>query len=77
VADVTDGALVFSSDLSGRENSGVGSISTLSSKIELMLISGYSGIGKSALVQNFYKVITRKRGYFIRGKFDQYQRNIP
>ncbi|MGL5192532.1 MAG: ATP-binding protein, partial [Chroococcales cyanobacterium] len=43
----------------------------------LMLIAGYSGIGKSALVQELYKPITAHRGYFISGKFDQYQRNIP
>ncbi|MEG3921689.1 AAA family ATPase [Microcoleus sp. T3_A4] len=43
----------------------------------MMLISGYSGIGKSALVQELYKPITQQRGYFISGKFDQYQRNIP
>jgi len=48
-----------------------------SSASELMLIAGYSGIGKSALVQELYKPITEKRGYFISGKFDQYQRNIP
>ena len=44
---------------------------------EMILIMGYSGIGKSALVQELYKPITQKRGYFISGKFDQYQRNIP
>ncbi|AFY81872.1 AAA family ATPase [Oscillatoria acuminata] len=44
---------------------------------QLMLIAGYSGIGKSALVQELYKPITEKRGYFISGKFDQLQRNIP
>ncbi len=44
---------------------------------EMMLVSGYSGIGKSALVQEIYKPITRRRGYFISGKFDQFQRNIP
>ncbi|MDZ7963605.1 MAG: AAA family ATPase [Nostoc sp. DedSLP03] len=48
-----------------------------SSQVELMLIAGYSGIGKSALVQEIYKPITQQRGYFISGKFDQYQRNIP
>ena len=48
-----------------------------SSQSELILIAGYSGIGKSALVQELYKPITEKRGYFIAGKFDQYQRNIP
>ncbi len=44
---------------------------------ELMLIAGYSGIGKTALVKEIYKPITEKRGYFIGGKFDQFQRNIP
>lgn len=48
-----------------------------SSQSELMLIAGYSGIGKSVLVQELYKPITEKRGYFISGKFDQFQRNIP
>ncbi|HEY9675312.1 MAG TPA: AAA family ATPase [Waterburya sp.] len=47
------------------------------SQIEMMLIAGYSGIGKSVLVQEIYKPITQKRGYFISGKFDQFQRNIP
>jgi len=44
---------------------------------EMLLVSGYSGIGKSALVQELYKPITARRGYFISGKFDQLQRNIP
>lgn len=46
-------------------------------KSEMMLVSGYSGIGKSALVQEIYKPITKHRGYFISGKFDQFGRNIP
>jgi predicted ATPase/signal transduction histidine kinase/DNA-binding NarL/FixJ family response regulator/tRNA A-37 threonylcarbamoyl transferase component Bud32 len=44
---------------------------------EMMLVAGYSGIGKSALVQEIYKPITQKRGYFITGKFNQFQRNMP
>ncbi len=44
---------------------------------ELLLIAGYSGIGKTALVQEIYKPITAKRGYFCAGKFDQLQRNVP
>ncbi len=44
---------------------------------ELMLVAGYSGIGKSALVQEIHKPILAKRGYFISGKFDQFKRNIP
>jgi len=47
------------------------------SKIEMILVAGYSGIGKSVLVQELYKPITEKQGYFISGKFDQLQRNIP
>ncbi|HEY9664771.1 MAG TPA: AAA family ATPase, partial [Allocoleopsis sp.] len=46
-------------------------------KVEMMLVTGYAGIGKSAFVQELYKPITKKRGYFISGKFDQFQRNIP
>ncbi len=44
---------------------------------ELMLIAGYSGIGKSALVKELYGPITAQRGYFIEGKFEQYRRNVP
>ncbi|NHC37347.1 PAS domain S-box protein [Scytonema millei] len=45
--------------------------------VEMMLVSGYAGIGKSALVQELYKPITAKHGYFIWGKFDSFERNIP
>ncbi|MGB7709998.1 MAG: AAA family ATPase [Microcoleus sp.] len=45
--------------------------------VEMMLVAGYSGIGKSALVQELYQPITKARGYFISGKFDHFQRNIP
>ena len=44
---------------------------------KITLITGYAGIGKSALVQEVYKPITAQRGYFISGKFEQFQRNIP
>ncbi|MGI2901933.1 EAL domain-containing protein [Tolypothrix sp. VBCCA 56010] len=47
------------------------------SKIEMILVTGYSGVGKSALVRELHKPITARRGNFIWGKFDQYQRNIP
>ncbi|MEL6460070.1 MAG: serine/threonine-protein kinase PknK, partial [Cyanobacteria bacterium J06621_15] len=47
------------------------------SQTEMILVKGYSGIGKSALVKEIYQPITRQRGYFISGKFDQFQRNIP
>ncbi|MCL4861360.1 MAG: AAA family ATPase [Caldilineaceae bacterium] len=44
---------------------------------EAMMVTGYAGIGKSALVQEVYKPITERCGYFIAGKFDQMQRDIP
>ncbi|MBD1832379.1 AAA family ATPase [Cyanobacteria bacterium FACHB-472] len=44
---------------------------------EMMLVSGYSGIGKTVLVNEVHKPIVRQRGYFIAGKFDQFKRNIP
>ncbi|MEG5001148.1 trifunctional serine/threonine-protein kinase/ATP-binding protein/sensor histidine kinase [Microcoleus sp. B4-D4] len=44
---------------------------------EMMLVAGFSGIGKTAVVNEVHKPITRQRGYFIKGKYDQFQRNIP
>jgi predicted ATPase/signal transduction histidine kinase len=44
---------------------------------ELILVAGFSGIGKTAVVNEVHKPIVRQRGYFIKGKFDQFGRNIP
>jgi AAA ATPase domain/Protein kinase domain len=44
---------------------------------ELVLISGYSGIGKSAVVNELHKTLLPARGLFAAGKFDQYKRDIP
>ena len=44
---------------------------------QIILITGYSGIGKSALVNELRRPITEKNGFFISGKFDQYQQKIP
>jgi len=43
---------------------------------ELLLISGYSGIGKTSLVREVHRPMTQDRGIFISGKFDQLQRNV-
>ncbi|MCP4403038.1 MAG: protein kinase [bacterium] len=43
----------------------------------LALVSDSAGVGKSALVSEIHKPMTEQHGYFIQGKFDQYQRNIP
>ncbi|MEM9806070.1 MAG: AAA family ATPase [Cyanobacteria bacterium P01_D01_bin.56] len=44
---------------------------------ELMLVAGFSGIGKTAVVNEVHKPIARQRGYFIKGKFDQFNRSVP
>jgi PAS domain S-box-containing protein len=44
---------------------------------ELVLVSGYSGIGKSAVVNELHKPMVLPRGLFASGKFDQYKRDIP
>jgi PAS domain S-box-containing protein len=46
-------------------------------KPELVLVSGYSGIGKSSVVNELHKPLVPPRGLFASGKFDQYQRDIP
>ncbi|WP_392477167.1 AAA family ATPase [Nostoc sp. C110] len=44
---------------------------------EMILVAGFSGIGKTAVVNEVHKPIVRQRGYFIKGKYDQFQRNVP
>jgi predicted ATPase/signal transduction histidine kinase len=46
-------------------------------KTEMILVAGFSGIGKTAVVNEVHKPITHQHGYFIKGKFDQFNRNIP
>ena len=44
---------------------------------EFVLVSGYSGIGKSSVVNELHRELVPPRGIFASGKFDQYKRNIP
>jgi PAS domain S-box-containing protein len=44
---------------------------------EFVLVSGYSGIGKSSVVNELHKVLVPQRGLFVGGKFDQHKRDIP
>jgi PAS domain S-box-containing protein len=79
--DVPD-RLVIPEKLYGRERE----IETLraafdriveSGTAELVLVSGYSGIGKSSVVNELHKALVLPRGLFASSKFDQYKRDIP
>lgn len=45
--------------------------------LELLMVCGYSGIGKTMLINEVHKPMVQHRGYFIKGKFDQLTRNTP
>ncbi|MCY1074260.1 trifunctional serine/threonine-protein kinase/ATP-binding protein/sensor histidine kinase [Archangium lansingense] len=49
----------------------------LSGRTEWMLVRGYSGIGKSAVVRELHRPVLRQRGFFLSGKFDQLQHDVP
>lgn len=78
------GQLAISPKLYGRERE-VGQLLTAFERAcvagsgpgELLLVEGYAGIGKTALIQQLYRPIVRQRGYFISGKFDQVMRGVP
>lgn len=79
--DVT-GVLRLSQRLYGREEP-LATLLTAFDRVsqqatnEILLVSGYSGIGKTALINEVHKPIARQRGYVIAGKFDQFHRSIP
>jgi predicted ATPase len=43
----------------------------------MILVAGFSGIGKTTLIKEVYKPVVRQRNYFIKGRFEQFQCNIP
>lgn len=45
--------------------------------VEALMVCGYSGIGKTKLINEVHKPMVKQRGYFISGKFDQLERNTP
>jgi predicted ATPase/signal transduction histidine kinase/tRNA A-37 threonylcarbamoyl transferase component Bud32 len=63
--------------VTAERNSSEGTEVTSQKRAEMMLVGGFSGIGKTALIQELYRPIFQQRGYFVAGKFDQFQRNIP
>lgn len=44
---------------------------------EIIMVSGYAGVGKSYLVHEIHKPIVQKRGLYIEGKYDQFERHVP
>ncbi|UVK38859.1 AAA family ATPase [Mesorhizobium sp. AR10] len=81
VSDVSD-RLVTPETLYGREHE-IGTLLRAFDRVvangttELVLVSGYAGIGKSSLVNELQKALVPPRGRFASGKFDQYKRDIP
>ncbi|WP_437547428.1 AAA family ATPase [Sorangium sp. So ce367] len=60
-----------------RDISGSGPEAAEAGRSELVLVAGYSGVGKSAVVNEIHKPIAKQAGYFAAGKFDQFTRNVP
>ena len=81
-ADDTPDRLVIPEKLYGRDHE-LDTLLTAFDRVvaggrpELVLVSGYSGIGKSAVVNELHKPLVPPRGLFASGKFDQYKRDIP
>jgi predicted ATPase/class 3 adenylate cyclase/GAF domain-containing protein/tRNA A-37 threonylcarbamoyl transferase component Bud32 len=76
------GLFILPSKLYGREEQ-LEQLSQIMNRVieiqkpQLILVSGYSGIGKTVLIQEARKQITIAKGNFTKGKFDQLNRNIP
>ncbi|MCJ2543339.1 ATP-binding sensor histidine kinase [Thermostichus vulcanus] len=73
--------LVFPQKLYGREREYqellAGFERASQGSLELMLVGGYAGVGKSALIHELHRPITARRGCFVAGKYEQYKRDIP
>ena len=80
--DDTPDRLLIPEKLYGRERE-VNTLLTAFDRVvaqgtpELVLVSGYSGVGKSSVVNELHKVLVPPRGLFAAGKFDQYKRDVP
>jgi diguanylate cyclase (GGDEF)-like protein len=76
-----DGRFMVPQTLHGRERSIAALLAAFdrsaAGACELLLVAGYSGIGKSAVVNEVQKPIVARRGCFLAGKFDQFQRDVP
>jgi PAS domain S-box-containing protein len=81
-ADNVPDRLLIPEKLYGREHE-IGTLLSAFDRVvangasELVLVSGYAGIGKSSVVNELHKALVPPRGLFASGKFDQYKRDIP
>ena len=81
-ADDVQDRLLIPEKLYGREHE-IGTLLNAFDRVvanggsELVLVSGYAGIGKSSVVNELHKALVPPRGLFASGKFDQYKRDIP
>jgi predicted ATPase/signal transduction histidine kinase len=81
-ADDSSDRLLIPEKLYGRERE-VGALLAAFDRVvaqgtaELVLVSGYSGVGKSSVVNELHKVLVQPRGLFATGKFDQRKRDVP
>ena len=50
---------------------------TASGAAEILFVKGIPGIGKTALIKEIHRPVTRLNGYFVKGKYDQFQRDVP
>lgn len=75
------GRFQVSSRLYGRENE-IGFLTdtfykSLKGELHTVIVCGFSGIGKTSLIHEMHQPVTKAHGYFLEGKFGQFQRNIP
>jgi len=50
---------------------------SLEGTLQSVLVCGFSGIGKTSLIHEIHQPVTGSHGFFLEGKFGQFQRNIP
>lgn len=76
-----DGRFLVPQTLHGREKAIAALLAAFERSAEggseMLLVAGYSGIGKSAVVNEVQRPIVARRGCFLSGKFDQFQRDLP
>ncbi len=81
-SDDSSDRLLIPEKLYGRERE-INSLLTVFDRVvaqgaaELVLVSGYSGVGKSSVANELHQVLVPRRGLFAAGKFDQYKRDVP